>query len=241
MGEPTKRARPLILLAVGIVAAAVWSGCAGDSGTSTDAVSSGPPPNPAGSATKAVSDYYSAIDAGAFGEAWQFLGSRQRREDQGYRTWKSGYTSTVRTRVTSARPKVLDPKTVAVFVLLRTRDEYSCDDRVLRTFGGPWVVDLSSGEPVLGEAEVSQIGRDLQLPSTCTAPPPPPPPPPPTTTEASCEPSYPGVCLDPSAYDYDCEGGGGNGPEYVQGPVTVVGSDPFGLDADGNGTGCEDY
>jgi hypothetical protein len=48
------------------------------------------------------------------------------------------------------------------------------------------------------------------------------------------------VCLDPNASDYDCAGGSGNGPKYVEGPIQVEGSDPFGLDADGDGVGCED-
>jgi hypothetical protein len=37
----------------------------------------------------------------------------------------------------------------------------------------------------------------------------------------------------------DCAGGGGNGPRYVTGPVTVSGSDPYDLDRDGDGIGCE--
>lgn len=57
--------------------------------------------------------------------------------------------------------------------------------------------------------------------------------------EASeCDPNYSGACLDPYASDYDCEGGSGDGPEYT-GPVTVVGEDHYGLDADSDGTGCE--
>jgi hypothetical protein len=39
--------------------------------------------------------------------------------------------------------------------------------------------------------------------------------------------------------DVDCQGGGGNGPRYVDGPVRVGGSDPYGLDSDGDGLGCE--
>ena len=42
----------------------------------------------------------------------------------------------------------------------------------------------------------------------------------------------------PPASDYDCAGGSGNGPEYT-GFVTVTGSDPYGLDTDGDGVGCE--
>jgi hypothetical protein len=59
------------------------------------------------------------------------------------------------------------------------------------------------------------------------------------TASGSCDPNYKGACLSPDASDYDCAGGSGNGPEYVEGPVRVVGSDPYGLDRDGNGVGCE--
>lgn len=61
-----------------------------------------------------------------------------------------------------------------------------------------------------------------------------------STEEASseCDPNYSGACLDPYASDYDCEGGSGNGPYYT-GEVTVVGVDHYGLDADGDGIGCE--
>jgi membrane protein involved in colicin uptake len=52
-----------------------------------------------------------------------------------------------------------------------------------------------------------------------------------------CDPNYSG-CLDPSASDYDCEGGSGNGPEYT-GTVRVIGDDRHGLDADGDGYGCD--
>ena len=66
----------------------------------------------------------------------------------------------------------------------------------------------------------------------------PPAPPPAPEPAANCHPSYEGACLDPNASDYDCAGGSGNGPEYT-GFVTVVGPDVFGLDADGDGAGCE--
>ena len=72
-------------------------------------------------------------------------------------------------------------------------------------------------------------------------PPPPTTQPPPLSTipARNCHPSYPGACLDPTASDYDCAGGSGNGPKYVQGPVQVRPPDPFGLDSDSDGIGCE--
>lgn len=44
-------------------------------------------------------------------------------------------------------------------------------------------------------------------------------------------------CLHPAS-DYDCSGGSGNGPRYT-GTVRVFGSDPYGLDSDNDGWGCE--
>ena len=62
------------------------------------------------------------------------------------------------------------------------------------------------------------------------------PPPPTEPTEPDCQGYSP--CLTPGP-DYDCAGGSGDGPRYVNGPVYVNGSDPYGLDSDGNGVGCE--
>jgi len=68
---------------------------------------------------------------------------------------------------------------------------------------------------------------------------PPPPPPPPAVPASNCDPSYPEVCLHDGIGDYDCAGGSGNGPNYVDGPIKVLPPDPFDLDRDGDGTGCE--
>jgi hypothetical protein len=57
------------------------------------------------------------------------------------------------------------------------------------------------------------------------------------TPESNCHPSYSG-CLKQNVGDYDCTGGSGNGPNYT-GPVQVYGSDPFDLDRDNDGWGCE--
>lgn len=51
--------------------------------------------------------------------------------------------------------------------------------------------------------------------------------------EAGCDPNYRGPCVPPYPPDVDCAD--------IGRPVTVVGSDPHNLDADGNGRGCESY
>ncbi|MBF4461662.1 G5 domain-containing protein [Rathayibacter sp. VKM Ac-2878] len=67
-----------------------------------------------------------------------------------------------------------------------------------------------------------------------------PPAPEPETADAAsgCDPNYSGACV-PIASDVDCAGGKGNGPAYVRGPVTVIGSDIYDLDNNNNGVGCE--
>lgn len=82
-----------------------------------------------------------------------------------------------------------------------------------------------------------------QVTSVGTRQPAPPPAPAPAPAPApqgggGCDPNYSGACV-PIASDVDCAGGSGNGPAYVQGPVTVVGSDIYDLDRDGDGVGCE--
>ncbi|MGR0158586.1 hypothetical protein [Paenarthrobacter nitroguajacolicus] len=57
--------------------------------------------------------------------------------------------------------------------------------------------------------------------------------------QSGCDPNYAGACV-PIASDVDCAGGSGNGPAYVRGPVTVIGTDIYQLDGnDNDGIGCE--
>ena len=55
----------------------------------------------------------------------------------------------------------------------------------------------------------------------------------------NCDPAYPDACLHDGIGNYDCAGGSGNGPNYVDGPIRVLPPDPFDLDRDGDGVGCE--
>jgi beta-lactam-binding protein with PASTA domain len=58
----------------------------------------------------------------------------------------------------------------------------------------------------------------------------------PDSASRNCTPGY-SPCL-PPASDYDCAGGSGDGPKYT-GRVRVTGPDPYGLDDDGDGVGCD--
>jgi resuscitation-promoting factor RpfB len=60
-----------------------------------------------------------------------------------------------------------------------------------------------------------------------------------TKATQRCDPNYSGACV-PIASDVDCAGGSGNGPAYVEGPVTIIGEDIYDLDGnDHDGIGCE--
>ncbi|QHC60849.1 hypothetical protein GSU72_14905 [Rathayibacter sp. VKM Ac-2760] len=60
----------------------------------------------------------------------------------------------------------------------------------------------------------------------------------PVPEPVGCHSSYAGECV-PIASDGDCAAGSGNGPVYIQGPVTVVGPDDYDLDRDGDGIACD--
>lgn len=66
---------------------------------------------------------------------------------------------------------------------------------------------------------------------------PPPVPEPEPEPASNCDSNYSG-CV-PIASDVDCGGGSGDGPAYLDGTVTVLGSDVYGLDSDSDGTACE--
>ena len=110
---------------------------------------------------------------------------------------------------------------------------------------GTWVLDRTHGwneiHPIWGIDYLERGRAALVLPPLIPRYRPDeagsPPSPPSAGGSKKCTPGY-SPCL-PPASDYDCAGGSGDGPKYVQGPVRVTGSDPYGLDPDHDGVGCE--
>jgi hypothetical protein len=101
---------------------------------------------------------------------------------------------------------------------------------------------VKSESPLIAAPNPEPIVEPTPAPQPVTPPPTPvvvpaPAPAPTPQPEANCTPGY-SPCIAPGS-DVDCAGGIGNGPRYVSGPVQVTGSDPYGLDRDGNGIGCE--
>jgi hypothetical protein len=88
-------------------------------------------------------------------------------------------------------------------------------------------------EAAAAQAAEDQAAADEAAQQTLVAPPAPP-----AAAPSGCDPNYSGACV-PVASDVDCAGGSGNGPAYVQGPVTVTGSDVYGLDRNQDGVACE--
>ncbi|NUT45966.1 MAG: hypothetical protein HOV94_01420 [Saccharothrix sp.] len=82
------------------------------------------------------------------------------------------------------------------------------------------------------------VPAPIPEPSPAPNPVPPPPPSPVAQQPApKCHPSY-DPCV-PIADDVDCAGGKGDGPEFVSGPIKVIGPDEYKLDSDKDGIGCE--
>jgi hypothetical protein len=148
----------------------------------------------------------------------------------------------------TAPPTTIEQVTVPRLVGMRlTRAKASLADRGLTAkvtykstarYPAGTVIGQSrkAGAGVLPETTINLVVAKAPPPSPSTAPPAPPP----TAPARDCHPSYPDVCLRPDASDYDCEGGSGNGPYYVSGPLRVLPPDPFDLDGnDNDGWGCE--
>jgi hypothetical protein len=186
------------------------------------------------SAVSFIRRYYRRLSNRQFGTAWGMLSRRVRRELGPFASWKAGYRRSLRTTVVLARAR-LSGRRAVVRVRLRSRDRDACNGRVvLQYFLVRWTLALrrSAWVALRVEARKTGGGRPRLSRSECPRP------------DrggggggARCTAGY-SPCIPPGP-DVDCRAGSGNGPRYVDGPVRVSGSDPYGLDSDGDGVGCE--
>lgn len=228
--EPKRKRRGRILLAATIgLALLVVTGCAAASGTETGpdpippttpspadppgddpAPRSDPPKeDPKPDPAAVVRDYFAAINAHDYPKAWRLGG---KNFSPSYEEFVRGFAETEHDAVT-----ILNVDGPRVTIRL--------------------VADESGGRQSIYEGTYTARHDELVEANIRRVPGSPPTTQPPGRD--GCDPAYPDVCLDPAVEDYDCASGSGNGPEYVEGPIRVRPPDPFGLDGNGDGWGCE--
>lgn len=189
------------------------------------------------SAQTFVRRYYRNLSTKRFARAWRMLGRPVRRKlGNHFRRWRASMRQTLGISVTSSRARIVRGRPI-VAVRLRSRDRDVCSRAVVaqRFRGTVRLARRGSTFAIARFAIRKTAGKRPRL-SKSECPKPPPPPGPPDPPPPPCQGYSP--CLPPGP-DVDCAGGSGDGPRYVQGPVYVNGSDPYGLDSDGDGVGCE--
>jgi hypothetical protein len=195
------------------------------------------PPSPAAVAKAVVRSYYAEINSEKYAAAWSHFAPALRASQGGFSSWREGYANTTDTQLLSLRTVKASASEAVEEIDIAADATDACGDPVSQEFAGTWTLEAQGGSFVGSALDVQQTGGDTAVTdsSACAAPPTAASPAP---TQSSCDPNYSGACLDPNSPDYDCASGSGDGPDYT-GPVQVVGSDPFGLDADGDGYACE--
>jgi PASTA domain-containing protein len=118
--------------------------------------------------------------------------------------------------VAKALPKIPDVVGLTIAQAERALRHAGFESRVVRSGTSGTPGSIITQTPIAGTD--ARPGRQVKL------------------TTPNCTVGY-SPCL-PPASDYDCAGGSGDGPKYT-GLVRVTGSDPYGLDADNDGYGCE--
>jgi hypothetical protein len=139
----------------------------------------------------------------------------------------------------SESKRVTDARTAAA---AKVAAEKAAADKAAQDDAAKAAAEQAAAEAARQEAVAAEAARQQQAAAAAaaaaTAKVPAPVRPAAPATPSGCDSNYAGACV-PIASDVDCAGGSGNGPAYVRGPVTVVGSDIYGLDNDRDGVGCE--
>ena len=189
------------------------------------------------SAKAFVRRYYRRVSSRRFAAAWRMLGNPVKRKlGHGFGDWKRGFRGSRGVRVLAIKARLSGDRAV-VRVRLRSGDRDACTGAIVRQrFTGNVLLAPRdrSWRVVKFRIRKTRGGTPRLSKSECPRPKPSPSPPPPSQDCQGYDP-----CLAPGP-DVDCLGGSGNGPRYVDGPVSVSGGDPYDLDSDGDGVGCED-
>jgi hypothetical protein len=229
-----------------LVAALVVLGCGGSGDTTTTATvtvgertvteptPSTTPTIPTASlarrAERLVEQYYAAVDIGDYQSAWSLLSPELQSQLGGFYAWRDGYRFTIGTDVSGVRAIDGTAPSLTVTVNIGATDIDACGDEVHQNFAGTWTVESQAGGLLATDFDVDKISGGTPVRDVAACAPPAQPPAPPPSTSAGCDPNYSG-CVPPYPPDVDCADVGET--------VTVLGSDPHGLDADGDGSGCE--
>jgi endonuclease YncB( thermonuclease family) len=185
-----------------------------------------------------VRRYYRRLSNDQFRSAWRMLGNAVKRKlGYGFRTWRSSHRGSLGVSAQARSSRVSGGRLI-VSVRLRSRDRDVCNgSAVAQRFRGTVVVTPRDGSFSIAKFRIHKTtGKRPRLSKSDCPAPKPAPAPQPAPPATDCQGYDP--CIPPGS-DVDCAGGSGNGPRYT-GPVRVYGSDPYGLDSDNDGYGCED-
>lgn len=212
----------------------VWAACGGD----FDLTAAEQRRAQRASARRFVRGYYRRVSSRQYKAAWRMLGAPARRAvGNRFRSWRAGFAGSRGVRVTASRARLKGRRAI-VKVRLRAGARDVCSGRTVRQrFRGNVVLAQRGDSFVVLRFRIAKTsgGTPRRSKSECPEPEPKPSPQGPGSG-TDCQGYSP--CLPPGP-DVDCAGGSGDGPRYVSGPVSVNGNDPYGLDSDGDGVGCE--
>jgi hypothetical protein len=104
-----------------------------------------PAPDYRGQAERAVRAYYRAIDESDFSAAWSRLTSPVQAALGGYSKWKSGFDTSISTRVLSAIALDAGQSHANVEVRLKSVDVDACASNVTQGFTGVWRLQRTGG------------------------------------------------------------------------------------------------
>jgi len=191
----------------------------------------------ASSAAIALRDYYTAIDEQQFDEAWARLTVEQRAAFGGEITaWQAGYDDTLEhsIEVLSGQGYVQGSRATVSYAITAV-DSNTCESEFrstarMRKAQGRWLIERlegrAVGEPLCPEPEEPAPAEEPDELYLQDAEP---------IEEDSggggCHSSYSG-CVPDEGFDVDCG-------ELSDSDIEVYGDDEYGLDADGDGIGCE--